>query len=187
MNNVQAVPSLEAAPIAQPQWYAVQTRPRHEKKIAAELQEKGIASFLPMVTEVRRWSDRRTTVQFPLFSCYVFVNMPFATEARITVLRSYGVLSFVGSSKQGTPIPDREIEGIRRLLAEKVGFTFHPFLQIGQKVRIRGGAFDGVEGILVRRSGDDRLVLSVQTIQRSLSMSIEGYEVEPVGPMAHWA
>src|SRR5689334_6203730 len=185
MSILESVVSPVTASMEQPHWYAIHTKPRHEKKIAAELQEKGIPTFLPLVTEVRRWSDRHTAVHLPIFSCYVFVNMPFVAESRITVLRSYGVLSFVGNGNQGTPIPDQEIEDIRRLLAEKVGFTFHPFLRIGQKVRIRGGALDGVEGIFVRRSGKDCLVLSVQTIQRSFSISIEGYDVEPVGSLIH--
>ena len=187
MGSMQVVQSEPAVSAEQARWYAVHTRPRHEKKIVAELERKGVSAFLPLVREVRRWSDRRTTVEFPLFSCYVFVNLLPAPESRVSVLRSYGVLSLVGNGWEGTPIPDQQIEDIKRLVRGKVPFTCYPFLAIGQKVRIRGGALDGIEGILTRRNGNDRLVISVETIQRSFSISVEGYEVEPVGSVIHRA
>jgi len=185
MSTFQIVQPTPMLPMEQAQWYALQTRPRHEKKIAGELEQKGVTTFLPVVSEIRKWSDRRMKVELPLFSCYVFVNIVPTAEARVRVLRSYGALNFVGNGKQGASIPDSQIEDIRRLVAGKIPFIDHPFLEIGQRVRIRGGALDGIEGILERRKGNDRLVISVQTIQRSLSVSIEGYEVEPIGPAVH--
>ena len=162
------------------QWYAIQTRPRHEKSAVAELDQKGIVTFLPLVTEVHRWSDRRKKVVLPLFAGYAFVNIVPVPATRVSVLRTNGVLSFVGSHNQGAPIPESQIEGIRSLLANKIPFSPHFFLKVGQRVRIRGGCLEGVEGILIRHNGDQRLVLSVDMIQRSLAISIEGYDVEPV-------
>ena len=161
------------------QWYAIQTRPRHEKTVAAELEQKGIVTFLPLVTQIHRWSDRRKKVDVPLFSCYAFVNIVPSPETRVSVLRTNGVLSFVGAQNQGAPIPETQIEDVRSLLASKIPLTSYPFLRVGQRVRIRGGCLDGVEGILVRQNGDQRLVVSVDMIQRSLAISIEGYDVEP--------
>ena len=162
------------------QWYAIQTRPRHEKSAAAELEQKEITTFLPLVTEIHRWSDRRKKVESPLFAGYAFVNVALTAESRISVLRTNGVLSFVGCHNQGAPIPEDQIEGIRSLVANGVPFSPYFFLKVGQRVRIRGGCLDGVEGILVRQNGDQRLILSVDMIQRSLAVSIEGYDVEPV-------
>jgi len=161
------------------QWYAIQTRPRHEKAAAAELEQKGIITFLPLVTQIHRWSDRRKKVDLPLFSCYTFVNIVPSPETRVSVLRTNGVLSFVGFHHQGAPIPETQIQDVRTLLASQVPFAAYPFLRVGQRVRIRGGCLDGVEGILVRQNGDQRLVVSVDMIQRSLAISIEGYDVEP--------
>src|SRR5690348_15829642 len=84
-------------------WYAVQTRSRHEKKVAEEIEEKGIRSFLPLVTRVHKWSDRQKQVQLPLFPGYVFVQAGTGAEERISVLRTPGVAGFVGSSGRGTP------------------------------------------------------------------------------------
>lgn len=119
-------------------------------------------------------------VDMPLFSCYVFVNLPVGLDTRVGVLRTPGVLGFVGGNNLYSTVADEEIEQIQTLLARKVPFASHPFLEIGERVRVRGGALDGIEGVLTRFGGSDRLVISVQTIQRSLSITVEGYEIEPV-------
>lgn len=163
-----------------PTWYALLTRARHEKIVAHRLRERGVTAFLPLVTEVRRWSDRKKSVEFPLFSCYVFARLLPTNEARLTALRIDGVFSLVGARGEGTPIPDQQIDAVRRLLEERLAWHSHPFLKIGQRVRIRSGALDGVEGILVSRSGESTLVISIDAIQRSLAVRVEGYDVEPV-------
>ncbi len=162
-----------------PRWYAVQTRPRHEKKVAAELAYKGVTHFLPLTKETHRWSDRRKVVEVPLFPCYAFVNLIPDANSRLAVLRVAGVLNFVGAHNFGLPIPDNQIEGIRSLLQHQVPMTSYPFLKIGQRVRICSGALDGMEGILVGQNGNRRLVISVDSIERSVAISIQGYDVEP--------
>jgi len=162
-----------------PNWYALLTRARHEKIVAHRLRERGITAFLPLVAQVRRWSDRRKTVEFPLFSCYVFAKLSPTSEGRLTALRIDGVFSLVGTRGEGTPIPDEQIDAVRRLIEERLPWHSHPFLKIGQRVRIRSGALDGVEGILVSRSGESTLVVAIDAIQRSLAVRIEGYDVEP--------
>lgn len=161
-------------------WYAVHTRARHEKLVAERLQERGMTAFLPLVKETHRWSDRKKTVELPLFSCYTFVRMAASVEERLKVCQTNGVLQIVGPRGEGAPIPDEQIEAVRILLNEHLPWSEHPFLKVGQRVRIRGGAMDGVEGILLARNGDRTLVVSVDVIQRSLAVRIEGYHVEPL-------
>lgn len=161
-------------------WYAVQTRARHERVVASRLQEQGLDTFLPLVSEVHRWSDRRKKVEVPLFGCYVFVKLALSNERRYRVCNVDGVFGFVGVRGQGIAIPDEQVEAVRTLVAEQLPWSSHPFLKIGQRVRIRGGSLDGVEGILVARNGDRTLIVSVDAIQRSLAVRIEGYDVEPV-------
>jgi transcription antitermination factor NusG len=180
MSSLQTFEYVPAIPTESPCWYALHTRSKHEKRVAAELEQKGITSFLPVITETRKWSDRRMKIDVPLFSCYVFVNIPMCPETRIAVLRTSGVLTFVGGNQLRAPIPDCEIDQIQRILEKKVPFAAHPFLEIGQRVRVRGGVLEGLEGVLTRFNGANRLVLSVQTIQRSLSVTVEGYDVEPI-------
>ena len=162
------------------QWFALQTRARHEKVVAQRLRDTGIATFLPLVRGVHRWSDRRKIVELPLFSCYVFARLLPRNEHRLQVLLLDGVLRFVGSGGQAISIPEDQIDAVRKLVAEELPYCSYPFLKIGQRVRIRGGSLDGVEGILTSRSGDRTLVVSVDAIQRSLAVRIEGYDVEPI-------
>jgi transcription antitermination factor NusG len=170
---------LPLAPLFEPTyWYAVQTRARHEKKVAKQLQEKGVTTFLPLVIHIHRWSDRRKVVELPLFPCYAFARL--GPQTRLPALQTPGVLSIVGAHGVGAPIPNKEIEDIQTLLAQNVTSSPYPFIKVGQRVRIRGGCLDGVEGILVAEKSNRRLVVSVELIQRSVSVQIDGYEVEAV-------
>src|SRR5579863_5225910 len=86
-----------AAPaFGEPTWYAIHTMARHEKRVTTYLQEERVFAFLPMIEQLHRWSDRRSRVEVPVFSCYVFVRMVPTTDNRIRVLRTPGVLGFVG-------------------------------------------------------------------------------------------
>jgi transcription antitermination factor NusG len=161
-------------------WYAVQTRARHERVVVQRFLDKGLTTFLPLVTEVRRWSDRQKVLELPLFSCYVFVKIMNTNEDRLRVLRTDSVFDFVGVPRQGSAIPDEQIEAVRTIVKERANWQSHPFLKIGQRVRIRSGALDGVEGVLIERNGRDTLVVSIDLIQRSLAVRIDGYSVEPV-------
>jgi transcription antitermination factor NusG len=164
----------------QTHWYALQTRARHERVAEHRLREQGLQTFLPVMQEIHRWSDRKKKVEVPLFSCYVFVNCALSPADRTAVYRVDSVLSFVGNRGAGLPIPDEQIDGIRTLLTQTSSWRAHPFLKAGQRVRLRGGALDGVEGIFLSENGDHSLVISVDVIQRSLSVRIDGYDVEPV-------
>ena len=164
----------------EPQWYAIHTRCQHEKSVSAHLQSRGMTTYLPLVSEVHRWSDRRKIVQMPLFSCYTFVLMPLVPGLCAVVMRIEGVLQFVGVRGQGIPIPEQQIDSIRTLLSTKAQYTVCPFLTTGQHVRIRGGVLDGIEGILVARNGDRTLLISIEPIQRSLAVRIGDYQVQPL-------
>jgi transcription antitermination factor NusG len=160
-------------------WFAVQTKPRHEKRAAMELKEKGVEVFLPLLTAIHQWSDRRRQVEVPLFGGYLFVRIQDDAAQRVTVLRTQGALRFVGMRGAGVEVPEEDIQAIQTLLQERVAFAACPFVNIGQKVRIRGGSLDGVRGILTAVNDDRSLVVSVESIQRSLSFRIDGYSLEP--------
>jgi transcription termination/antitermination protein NusG len=162
------------------QWFAVQTRSRHEKKAHAELLEKGIQSFLPLFAEKHKWSDRQRVVEVPLFPQYLFVRVAASSEERVSVLRTSGVISLVGTRGTGIPVPDAQIERIQRIIDQKIPYNPHLYLNVGKRIRIRGGALDGLEGILTAVNGDETLVVSVELIQRSLAVRIAGFEIEPV-------
>ena len=161
-------------------WYAIQTRSRHEKVVERQLRGQGIEVFSPVISEIHRWSDRRKQVESPLFAGYAFVHIAPSVEERVRVLKTHGVVQLVGRQGQGTPIPSEQMEAVQALVGSNTPFTKHVFLRVGQRVRVRGGSLDGVEGILVAQNGSRNLVISVEPIERSLSIRIEGYEVEPL-------
>jgi len=179
--QISEIPSIvTAAGSESASWYAIMTRARHERVVSSRLKEQGLETFLPLVSEIHRWSDRKKVVEVPLFSCYVFVKTCLSNEQRFRICNVDGVFGLIGPRGEATPIPEEQIETVHTLVSQKFPWSIHPFLKIGQRVRIRGGALDGVEGILLAQNGDRTLVVSVDAIQRSLAVRIEGYDLEAV-------
>ena len=161
-------------------WYALQTKARHEKVVKDRLEKRGVEIFLPTVTEIHRWSDRKKKVEVPLFSCYLFARMGASKMDRLRILCVDGVFRFVGHGNAGLPIPDEQIEAVRSLVDSDIPCAPYPFFKVGQRVRICSGSLQGVEGVLVSQNGDQTVVISVDAIQRSLAVKVEGYKLEAV-------
>ena len=160
-----------------PQWFAVYTTPRHEKHVSEILAERQIEAFLPLYRTNRQWKKSRPVVlELPLFPTYVFVRI--ARQARGAVLGTPGVLSIVGSSREAWPLPDLEINALRSGLRERK-IEPHPYLVVGERVRIMAGVMAGVEGVLVRKKNDLRVVLSLDTIMRSVAVEVNADDIEP--------
>jgi transcription antitermination factor NusG len=152
------------------QWFALRVRPRCEKVVADSLRNKGYEEFLPLYREKRRWSDRIAEVQLPLFPGYVFSK--FDMQHRLPVLITPGVMFVVGTAKMPSPVDDAEIEALQILVKSRLEVEPCPFLQIGQKVRIIWGPLAGAEGILTALKRQNRLVVSVTLLQRSVAVEI---------------
>jgi len=162
----------------EPHWYATYTRSRHEKRIAEQLEQRSVECFLPVYETTRQWKNGRFKVQFPLFPGYVFVHIPL--KERLRVLEVPGVVRLVGFHGTPTPLPQSDIEIMRDALRKGVEAEPHPYLKVGAKVRIRSGPLAGLQGILLRRKGKPRVVVSVDLIMRSIAIDIEATEIEPV-------
>jgi transcription antitermination factor NusG len=173
----QQQPAVATA--APPQWFAVQTRYRFEKSVAAQLSHKKCEVYLPLLTEHHRWSDRQKLVTVPLFPGYAFVRIDQSGKARQTVLQTAGLIGFVSFGGMITAVPPKQIEDLQLLLQDKALFSLHPFVRAGQRVRIRGGCLHGLEGVLVRHE-KEKLLISIESIQRSLAIEVQGYELELV-------
>ena len=174
------IPSKPATSAAEHSWFAIQTKARHEKRVATELKEKGVEAFLPLFSEVHQWSDRERKVELPLFSTYVFVRIGGERSLRVSVLETNSVFRFVGVRGMGVPIPDEQIDALQTMVREKVPLSPHPFLSLGRRVRVRGGSLDGICSVLSAINDDRSLIVSVESIQRSLAIRIDGYGVEPI-------
>jgi transcription antitermination factor NusG len=77
-------------------------------------------------------------------------------------------------------VPELEIDAIRRAVQGSWRVEPHPFLKVGERVRVTRGSLEGVEGILVRKKNLYRLVLSVDMLAQSVGVEVAGSDVEPV-------
>jgi len=166
----------------EPQWYAAYTRAQHEKRVALQLAERAVEHYLPVYEAVHRWKDRRMRVQLPLFPGYVFIHIPLRSQ--LDVLRIPSVVRLVGFNGAPTPMPQEDIERLRRAMAEGVLVQPHPYLKVGRRVRITAGPFAGCEGILKRCRGDLRLVLAIELIHRAVLVDVDVSTVVPIGRLS---
>ncbi len=164
------------------QWFAVRVKSRCEKVVAATAQNKGFQEFLPVYQSRRRWSDREKTVELPLFPGYIFCRLD--PQRRLPLLLIPGVLHFVGFGKIPTPIEESEIAAIHAAIRSGLRTEPWPFLEIGQRVRLEEGPLSGVEGILVGEAKEQRLVVSVTLLKRSVAVTIERHWATPLDPEA---
>lgn len=162
----------------EPRWYAACTSANHERRIAEQLLVRDVEHFLPTYSSLRRWKDRRITLHLPLFPGYVFVRI--ALRDRLRVLQVPGVARFVSFNGAAAPVADAEIEQLQSALARGMRVEPHPYLTAGRRARIKEGPLAGCEGILVRKKGNSRLVLSIDLIQRSIMVDLDAGVVEPV-------
>jgi transcription antitermination factor NusG len=162
-----------------PRWYAVYTSANHEKRVAEQLSVRNGEYFLPLYESVRRWKDRRVTLQMPLFPGYVFVRMSLLD--RLWVQQIPGVARLVGFDGTPAALPEEEIEALRTSLASGVRTQPHPFLNVGRRVRVKNGPMAGFQGILLQRRGRFRVVISIELIQRAMAVEIDEADVEAMG------
>ena len=172
-------PDVEARPrAAAPQWYAVWTRSRHERTVHDQIRERGVEVFLPMVTRWSRWRDRKKQIEWPLFPGYCFAR--FNPAARLEILSCQGVVSVVSFDGELAPVPDREIDAIRTLLASALPYDPCPTIKTGTRVEVTHGPLKGVIGSLTRKGTQARLILAVDLIGRGVSVVVDAGDVRAI-------
>lgn len=176
------LPDPNGAKINDCEWYAVQTRPRHEKRVAEELRARALEEFLPLHRCRHRWKNGVIAdVELPLFPCYLFAKVPLGE--RIRLLRLPGVIGFAVSSSRPTALGQKDIAALR-VLTEQCRAEPHPFLKVGDSVRIVGGPLAGMEGILLRRKQELRVILSLDFIMRSIAVEVSEFDIEVIAARA---
>jgi transcription antitermination factor NusG len=177
-------PQVITNPTQEPQpqpghWIAAYTRSRHELVVASQFQQKGLDALLPTYRRLSRWSDRIRRTDTPLFPGYVFVRIGEGDHLR--VLQTGGVMSIVCRSGKPVPLSDADVDKLRICTANPAAVEPHPYLRVGQRVRVKHGPFRGWEGVLVEKKNSTRLVLTVEQIMKSVSIDISGADVEALG------
>ncbi|NQU03477.1 MAG: UpxY family transcription antiterminator [Syntrophaceae bacterium] len=165
-------------------WYAVYTRSRFEDKVYTLLAQKSIETFLPKIEVWSRRKDRKKRIMIPMFSGYLFVDFPDLTrEEHVNVLKTPGVVRILSKPHiiEPAPIPDAQIEAIRRLIYSKVEIETCLYPKVGEKARIIDGPFKGIEGIVMRTDYIKNLfVVSIDLLMRSVAIKLEGFQVEKI-------
>lgn len=162
----------------EPRWYAAYTCANHEKRVAGQLAQRSLEHFLPLYETVRRWKDRRVRLELPLFPGYVFARL--ALRERLRVLQIPSVVRLVGFNGHPSPLPDAEIEALRTGLTRQLCAEPHPYLTVGRRARIIRGPLEGCKGVLIRKKGLLRVVLSIDLIRRSAAVEVDSADVEPL-------
>ena len=158
-----------------PHWYVVYTCARHERTISEGLQRKSVESYLPTYSELRRWSDRTVKIELPLFPSYVFVRIPHGERGR--VLSTPGVVRFVSQGGRPYPLEDEEMDALKNALHCRSARPF-PYLSEGKRVRVKNGPLKGLEGVIVRRKGLYRMVLSIDCIAKSVAVDLGAADLD---------
>jgi transcription antitermination factor NusG len=161
-------------------WFALRIKPRREQVVADALRAKGYEPFLPLHRERRRWSDRVTIVDTPLFPGYVFCR--FDVTRRFPILATPGVMHVVSTAKTPDPIDDEEIDSVRVLVSSGLQVEPWPHLHIGRRVQIIAGPLAGARGILVSVKSQNRLVVSLTLLQRAVAVDMPESSVWPDSP-----
>ena len=160
-------------------WYAVYTCANHERRVADQLADREVEHFLPQYDSVRQWKDRKVRLRLPLFPGYVFVQL--ALRDRLRVLEVPGVVRFVGFDGRPVSVAADEITRIREFLDRGLRAEPHRYLTAGKKVTVNSGPLAGMQGILLRRKGKLRVVISVKAVQQSLAVEVDAMDLEPLG------
>lgn len=161
-------------------WYALQTKPRHEKNVSALLDGKGYGQFLPLYQSWHRSAGRMRGVLLPLFPGYVFCR--FDRFRRLPILITPGVFSIVGTSNGPEPIPDEELAGIQATCSSGLQISPWPYLERGDRVRVEFGPLKGVEGIFLSEKNSARLVVSIDILKRSVAVEVDRDYILPLTP-----
>lgn len=157
-------------------WHVLYTRPRFEKKIYEQLLQKHIESYLPIQKIVKRWSDRKKTVEEPLFTSYVFVHTD--EKERLATLQTVGVVRCVSFGGKVAIVPDIQIENLKRMLGEGKPVEVYPTIPVGARVKIARGPLYGIEGVLADIRGSKRFALTIDVLRRSVLIDIGADSVE---------
>jgi transcription antitermination factor NusG len=164
-----------------PLWYVAYTYPRHEKAVSDQLQLRLVETFLPTYKHTSTWKDRRVQLELPLFEGYVFTRMMARERGKVLSVASViRILSYRGIP---APVHDAEIDAIRMCIANGAKLAPHPYVAVGDRVRVRDGVFEGLEGIVVRKSNQCKLVVSLSLIHQSVSLEVEPKYLEIIKPL----
>ncbi len=165
-----------------PRWYACRTRARAEKRADRLLAGNGVESYMPVIEQLRQWSDRKKRVAFPLFPGYVFAR--FDLRKTYDVLNTPGIVTIVQANGYPTPVRDEELEAVRILVTGVNAGHGLPRpvedLELGHEVIATEGPFAGMRGVLLEERGRARVVVRLSVLRQAVSVELPRRVLRPV-------
>ena len=162
-------------------WFAIYVKSRNEKKVFKSLNDIGIESFLPLITKIKQWSDRKKKVEEPLFNSYLFVNIPLSDYYK--VLNVNGVVRFICFEKKPVEVPENQIEAIKKYICDtdihEVDYESINFKE-GELVRIKSGQMKDLTGRFVEIKGKHRIMIEIEVVGQYLPINIARTNVEKI-------
>ncbi len=164
----------------EPQWHALYVRSRAEKKVLQQLLDMGVEAYLPMLTCIKQWSDRKKKVEEPLFKSYVFVRN--TEKQHYYILGAYGVVRFVTFEGKAVVVPEKQIIAIKKYIDNPVDDEELNNLDLheGQLVRITNGPMQGLTGKLISVKSKRRILVNIDVVGQSIPVSLPRTKVEPI-------
>lgn len=160
-------------------WYALYTRPRHEKKLAADLNQNGIEAYVPMRRVLKQWSDRKKWVEEPLLRSYCFVRT--SGQQYFDALNTAGAVRYVWFNGRAATIPDRQINVLKALVGSDLEIDAVTCdIKPGARVKVTAGPLIGVIGELVSMSGQKKVILRIDHLDTVLTVTISPLLLEKV-------
>jgi transcription elongation factor/antiterminator RfaH len=159
-------------------WYALYTRPRHEKKVTEMLLSKGVEVYLPLLNTRRKLKDRIRMVELPLFPSYVFCK--FEYKERFSILETQGIIKIVNFHGVPSVVPDWQIESLKKVLENPESLQMESYFRQGDLVEVKEGPFKGLRGTVKKIKGESRLAITIEGIMQSISVEIDPDSVETV-------
>jgi transcription termination/antitermination protein NusG len=171
------------------QWFVLWTHSHSERLVHDQLTGKGFEMFLPAIKTWSRRKGAQSAIALPMFPGYVFLRHAMDKRAYVEIVKARGLVRVLGARwDRLTPVPDDEIDAIRRVVDSDVPVFPHVYLREGQQVRITDGPLAGLEGLLVSTKPQKGLfVVSVELLQRSVAVEVDCTQVRPTtfaGPTA---
>lgn len=165
----------------QKNWYALHTRSRFEQKVYDGIRGKSIEVFLPKIQVMSRRKDRRKKILVPLLPGYVFVHTDLDPDEHLNILKTIGVVRMIGFKGKPVPAGNDEINSLMILDGTDRTVQNRSYINKGDRIMIMEGPFKGLTGFYIRHKGaSDKVVVSVELLQRSLELAIEGWALEKI-------
>ncbi len=163
-------------------WYALQVRANHEASVSLRLRELGVGDYLPYHVQPGARAGSGCKRVEPLFPGYVFANLNLDQGPRL--YRVPGIIRILGRSKEPIAIKEGEIDTVRRVAESTLSVEGHPCLYTGTPIRLTAGPLAGVSGVIARLDGENKLVVTLPLLHRSLAVTVPPDWIRPLTPSA---